>query len=82
MSFLDQEFHTKYVDDIIEDKIHPSKIIRIPEQPKHEETFYMTTESSGTNNPQPTVEDPIEPKQYAVVGRRLLARSVRSHADQ
>ena len=32
VSFLDKEFHTEYVDDIIEDKIHPSKIFKIPKQ--------------------------------------------------
>ena len=41
----------------------------------------MNTESSGTNNPQPTVEDPVEPMHYAVGGRRPLASSGRSHAD-
>ena len=48
VSFLDQEFHTEYVDDIIEDKIHPSKIFRIPKQSNLEDTFYMNTESIGS----------------------------------
>ena len=81
VSFLDQEFHIEYVDNIIEDKIHPSKIFRIPKQSNLEDTFYMNTESTGTSDPQPTVEDPVEPMHYAVWGIRPLAITGRSKAD-
>ena len=41
----------------------------------------MNTESTSTSNPQPTVQDPVEPMQYAIGGRRPLTSSGRSHAD-
>ena len=41
----------------------------------------MNTESTGTSNPQHTIEDPVEPMYYAVRGIRPLANTGRSKAD-
>mgnify|MGYP003702612845 CR=1 FL=1 len=41
----------------------------------------MNTESTGTSNQQPTVEEPVEPMHYAVEGKKPLASWGRSKAD-